>query len=127
MLARLYKRTYVAKIQYRANPCRYAFNCNNSRSCSGCNNASYSSSVVLPGSSRTRWHTRATRNYSSGNEPYSEKCTGISGTNNWVSTNGLGIVRSSAPQGKSWIVYAVNPFALGNSSVQAFAECASTK
>jgi|SRR5215218_2437523 hypothetical protein len=40
-------------------------------------------------------------------------------------TNGPGIVLSSALQGNSWIVHAVNPFAFGNSSVQAFAECAS--
>jgi hypothetical protein len=39
-------------------------------------------------------------------------------------TNGPGIVLSSTPQGDSWIVSAANPFTLGNSSVQAFAECA---
>jgi Collagen triple helix repeat (20 copies) len=39
---------------------------------------------------------------------------------------GPGIVLSSAPQGNSWIVVAVNPFGFGNSSVQAFAECAMT-
>jgi Collagen triple helix repeat (20 copies) len=39
-------------------------------------------------------------------------------------TNGPGIVLSSAPQGDSWIVSAANPFTFGNSSVQAFAECA---
>ena len=41
-------------------------------------------------------------------------------------TNGPGIVLSSTPQGDSWIVLAANPFTLGNSSVQAFAECAKT-
>jgi hypothetical protein len=39
---------------------------------------------------------------------------------------GPGIVLSSAPQGNSWIAVAVNPFGFGNSSVQAFAECAMT-
>jgi Collagen triple helix repeat (20 copies) len=39
-------------------------------------------------------------------------------------TNGPGIVLSSSPQGDSWIVSAANPFTFGNSSVQAFAECA---
>jgi Collagen triple helix repeat (20 copies) len=39
-------------------------------------------------------------------------------------TNGPGIVLSSTPQGDSWIVSAANPFTFGNSSVQAFAECA---
>jgi Collagen triple helix repeat (20 copies) len=39
-------------------------------------------------------------------------------------TNGPGIVLSSIPQGDSWIVSAANPFTFGNSSVQAFAECA---
>lgn len=41
-------------------------------------------------------------------------------------TNGPGIVLSSTPQGDSWIVLAANPFTFGNSSVQAFAECAKT-
>jgi hypothetical protein len=41
-------------------------------------------------------------------------------------TNGPGIVLSSTPQGDSWIVLAANPFTSGNSSVQAFAECAKT-
>lgn len=39
---------------------------------------------------------------------------------------GPGIVLSSVPQGNSWIAVAVNPFGFGNSSVQAFAECAMT-
>ena len=39
-------------------------------------------------------------------------------------TNGPGVVLSSAPQGSSWIVVAANPFGFGNSSLQAFAECA---
>jgi hypothetical protein len=39
-------------------------------------------------------------------------------------TNGPGIILSSTPQGDSWIVSAANPFTFGNSSVQAFAECA---
>jgi hypothetical protein len=39
-------------------------------------------------------------------------------------TYGPGIVLSSIPQGGSWIVSAVNPFTFGNSSVQAYAECA---
>jgi hypothetical protein len=39
---------------------------------------------------------------------------------------GPGIVLSSTPQGDSWIVAAANPFTFGNSSVQAFAECAKT-
>jgi hypothetical protein len=39
-------------------------------------------------------------------------------------TNGPGVVLSSAPQGSSWIVFAANPFGFGNSSLQAFAECA---
>src|SRR5215204_18988 len=41
-------------------------------------------------------------------------------------TNGPGVVLSSAPQGSSWIVVAANPFGFGNSSLQAFAECAKT-
>ena len=41
-------------------------------------------------------------------------------------TNGPGVVLSSAPQGNSWIVVAANPFGFGNSSLQAFAECAKT-
>jgi hypothetical protein len=41
-------------------------------------------------------------------------------------TNGPGVVLSSAPQGSSWIVIAANPFGFGNSSLQAFAECANT-
>jgi Collagen triple helix repeat (20 copies) len=41
-------------------------------------------------------------------------------------TNGPGIVLSSTPQGDSWMVSAANPFTFGNSSVQAFAECAKT-
>jgi hypothetical protein len=40
---------------------------------------------------------------------------------------GPGIVLTSIPQGNSWIAVAVNPFGFGNSSVQAFAECAMTK
>lgn len=39
---------------------------------------------------------------------------------------GPGIVLSNTPQGNSWIAVAVNPFGFGNSSVQAFAECAMT-
>ena len=39
---------------------------------------------------------------------------------------GPGIVLSSTRQGNSWIAVAVNPFGFGNSSVQAFAECAKT-
>jgi hypothetical protein len=39
---------------------------------------------------------------------------------------GPGIILSSTPQGNSWIAVAVNPFGFGNSSVQAFAECATT-
>src|SRR5918996_1112199 len=39
---------------------------------------------------------------------------------------GPGIVLSSTSQGNSWIAVAVNPFGFGNSSVQAFAECAMT-
>jgi hypothetical protein len=39
---------------------------------------------------------------------------------------GPGIILGSAPQGNSWIAVAVNPFGFGNSSVQAFAECAMT-
>jgi Collagen triple helix repeat (20 copies) len=41
-------------------------------------------------------------------------------------TDGPGVVLSSAPQGSSWIVVAANPFGFGNSSLQAFAECAKT-
>jgi hypothetical protein len=41
-------------------------------------------------------------------------------------TNGPGVVLSSAPQGSSWTVIAANPFGFGNSSLQAFAECAKT-
>src|SRR5919107_687967 len=41
-------------------------------------------------------------------------------------TNGPGVVLSSAPQGSSWMVVAANPFGFGNSSLQAFAECAKT-
>jgi hypothetical protein len=40
--------------------------------------------------------------------------------------SGPGIILSSTPQGNSWIAVAVNPFGFGNSSVQAFAECATT-
>jgi hypothetical protein len=39
---------------------------------------------------------------------------------------GPGIVLSNTPQGNSWIAVAVNPFGFGNSSVQAFANCAMT-
>ena len=39
---------------------------------------------------------------------------------------GPGIILSSTPQGNSWIAVAFNPFGFGNSSVQAFAECAMT-
>jgi hypothetical protein len=39
---------------------------------------------------------------------------------------GPGIILNSTPQGNSWIAVAVNPFGFGNSSVQAFAECAMT-
>ena len=39
---------------------------------------------------------------------------------------GPGIILSSTPHGNSWIAVAVNPFGFGNSSVQAFAECAMT-
>jgi hypothetical protein len=39
---------------------------------------------------------------------------------------GPGIILSSTTQGNSWIAVAVNPFGFGNSSVQAFAECATT-
>jgi hypothetical protein len=38
--------------------------------------------------------------------------------------NGPGMVLSSVPIDNSWIVFAANPFAIGNSSLQAFAECA---
>jgi hypothetical protein len=31
---------------------------------------------------------------------------------------------SSVPIDNSWVVFAANPFAIGNSSLQAFAECA---
>jgi hypothetical protein len=41
-------------------------------------------------------------------------------------TGGPGIILNSTPQGNSWISVAVNPFGFGNSSVQAFAECATT-
>src|SRR5918996_2952171 len=39
---------------------------------------------------------------------------------------GPGIILSSTSQGNSWIAVAFNPFGFGNSSVQAFAECAMT-
>jgi hypothetical protein len=38
--------------------------------------------------------------------------------------NGPGMVLSSVPIANSWVVFAANPFAIGNSSLQAFAECA---
>jgi len=38
--------------------------------------------------------------------------------------NGPGIVLSSVTINNSWVVFAANPFAIGNSSLQAFAECA---
>jgi hypothetical protein len=38
--------------------------------------------------------------------------------------NGPGLVLSSVPIDNSWVVFAANPFAIGNSSLQAFAECA---
>jgi hypothetical protein len=38
--------------------------------------------------------------------------------------NGPGMVLSSVPIDNSWVVFAANPFAIGNSSLQAFAECA---
>jgi hypothetical protein len=37
--------------------------------------------------------------------------------------NGPGMVLSSVPIDNSWVVFAANPFAIGNSSLQAFAEC----
>ncbi|MGI8833416.1 MAG: hypothetical protein ACR2IS_12395 [Nitrososphaeraceae archaeon] len=41
--------------------------------------------------------------------------------------NGPGMVLSSVPIDNSWVVFAANPFAIGNSSLQAFAECAKSK
>jgi hypothetical protein len=38
--------------------------------------------------------------------------------------NGPGMVLSSVPIANSWVVFAADPFAIGNSSLQAFAECA---
>jgi hypothetical protein len=38
--------------------------------------------------------------------------------------NGPGMVLSSVPIDNSWVVFAANPFAIGNSSLQSFAECA---
>jgi Collagen triple helix repeat (20 copies) len=38
--------------------------------------------------------------------------------------NGPGMVLSSVPIDNSWAVFAANPFAIDNSSLQAFAECA---
>jgi len=38
--------------------------------------------------------------------------------------NGPGMVLSSVPIDNSWVVFAANPFAIGNSSLQAFAVCA---
>jgi hypothetical protein len=37
--------------------------------------------------------------------------------------NGPGMVLSSVPIDNSWVVFAANPFDIGNSSLQAFAEC----
>jgi hypothetical protein len=39
-------------------------------------------------------------------------------------TNGSGIVLGSLPRGNSWVVIAADPFNIGTSSVQAFAQCA---
>ncbi|HEY9386694.1 MAG TPA: hypothetical protein VIP70_06615, partial [Nitrososphaeraceae archaeon] len=39
-------------------------------------------------------------------------------------TNGSGIVLGSVPRGNSWVVIATDPFNIGTSSVQAFAQCA---
>jgi Collagen triple helix repeat (20 copies) len=39
-------------------------------------------------------------------------------------TNGSGIVLGSIPRGNSWVVIAADPFNIGTSSVQAFAQCA---
>ncbi len=39
-------------------------------------------------------------------------------------TNGPGMVLSSSPVQNSWLVVAANPFNVGNSSLQTFAECA---
>jgi hypothetical protein len=39
-------------------------------------------------------------------------------------TNGPGIVLRSSPEQNSWLVVAINPFNVGNSSLQTFAECA---
>jgi hypothetical protein len=38
--------------------------------------------------------------------------------------NGPGMVLSSVSIDNSWVVFAANPFDIGNSSLQAFAECA---
>jgi hypothetical protein len=39
-------------------------------------------------------------------------------------TNGPGMVLNSSPVQNSWLVVAANPFNVGNSSLQTFAECA---
>jgi hypothetical protein len=39
-------------------------------------------------------------------------------------TNGPGIVLRSYPEQNSWLVVATNPFNVGNSLLQTFAECA---
>jgi hypothetical protein len=39
-------------------------------------------------------------------------------------TNGSGIVLGSLPRGNSWVVIAADPFNIGTSSVQPFAQCA---
>jgi hypothetical protein len=39
-------------------------------------------------------------------------------------TNGPGMVLRSSPEQNSWLVMAANPFNVGNSSLQTFAECA---
>ena len=39
-------------------------------------------------------------------------------------TNGPGMVLSSSPEQNSWLIVATNPFNVGNSSLQSFAECA---
>jgi hypothetical protein len=39
-------------------------------------------------------------------------------------TNGPGMVLRSSPEQNSWLVVATNPFNVGNSSLQTFAECA---
>jgi hypothetical protein len=39
-------------------------------------------------------------------------------------TNGPGMVLRSSPEQNSWLIVATNPFNVGNSSLQSFAECA---